>query len=310
MERLSITIDEFDVNNLVFDEPIKATTLKNTWRIPIKYKQTVKERKIINGECVFEDRNVYYCPCLLTPELLSYGIQENRDINDKNNLNKPVESYSLPLILSSESMVKKLDEILEKCKSHLLLSTTKRTMSKGDDQLDVLTNMMQIYHRKRDNGVVVQGVPPTLYPKLFTEFQKVRDPTCNPKITTAIFGLHDRSRALMDPAIITRSATNNIKPKLVCSILLKDIFIGSAKPSIQLKVAEIGVVDIGNVTKRQLIPIYDSAPVESVFSSSTTFNNNENDDDDYNNDNVDNMRESFPQENVVVKVHRRIPPPQ
>jgi hypothetical protein len=188
-------------------------------RIPIKYVDNKRK-----SDC-----------CIATPVVMTYGIRENKEFKDKVAVDGPVESYSLPIVLQDDKLIAVFDGILQKCKDYLKERNTKEALGKGDDQLDPFTSIMSIYHRARDNGKIVSGVPPTLYPKLLTAYSKVRDPAIKPTILTKFWDGESCSTEI-DPSTMV-----GVRANIYAAIIIKDIYIGM-KPSIQLKVHDVIVV--------------------------------------------------------------------
>jgi len=127
-------------------------------------------------------------------------------------------------------------EIFESClkliKTHLKKPDVKDALNKYEMDADV--DQMDIFYRKKDKGVVLPDIPPTLYPRLFTSYEKSRNPDVPPKIVTGFF---DSNNEPIDPESLI-----NGRCKVVCDIGIDNIYIG-AKPSIQVKVNDVIVVD-------------------------------------------------------------------
>jgi len=62
--------------------------------------------------------------------------------------------------------------------------------------MDPDVDRMNVYFIQKDEGIPVPNAPPTLYPKLLTEFKNVRDPNVPPVITTVFF---DSKNMPIDP---------------------------------------------------------------------------------------------------------------
>jgi Protein of unknown function (DUF2738) len=214
---MAVSINEFDADNIVFGDVVDGKSGEILYaRIPIKYRRNDKLEEL----------------CIATPELSSYGLQEIRK-----NLSKiatdPVESYSLSLVMSDPATTAVFERILKACKDHLFLQSTKRALKKGGDQLDGLTMSMDIFSRKRDNGQIVAGANPTLYPKVYTKFIKDGDKTTPPPIQTEFYD----DEGDIDPLTLV-----GVRIKVSAAISIKDIFVG-AKPSIQIKLNEVYVAE-------------------------------------------------------------------
>jgi len=64
--------------------------------------------------------------CIATPELSSYGIQENRQRTEP----KHIESHSLPLLIHDQSTIDVFETILKRCQKHLNNRHTKKSLGK------------------------------------------------------------------------------------------------------------------------------------------------------------------------------------
>jgi hypothetical protein len=220
---MAIQIKDFDINCVIFEEP-KQQKFGNIvyYNIPIKYKEGTRV-----SEC-----------CFATPEIFTYGVQENRD--PKKGADTPVESYSLPIVMSNLEFNEMMANLLDKCKKHLMEKSVKSSMNKGD-KLDNLTENMEVLHYKLDNGQIVDGSVPTLYPKLLTAYKKDKSDDSPPKITTEFYNMESEN---LDPLhFIGRRAY------VIAAIIVKNIYIG-AKPSIQLKVNDVLVTRESGARKR------------------------------------------------------------
>lgn len=223
-----VSVDSFNVDNIVFEEVKKCTTGSVSYqRIPIKY--------MVNGK---KDELV-----VETPVLFTYGVQENRQRDDKavSQADKPVESYSLSLVMADEPTTCLFEQILERCKEHLRQKSTQKALSKFNLPVDV----MNIFYRKREDGEVVEGVPPTMYPKLYTEFCKHKSSGIPPKITTKFYDLNDEP---IDPLTLVGKRAD-----VQAAVVVRDIYVGTS-PIIQLKVNDVIVHDIKDARRRLLRP--------------------------------------------------------
>lgn len=234
-----IQLTDFNADNIVFDEPKQYTGGDHVYhRIQIKYR---------NGDSLSE-------LCLATPELVTYGVQENKQ-KDKQKTDAVVSySYSLPLIIDDDLTEQVFEQILDKCKQHLGEKTTKAQLKKWQ----LPHEKMDIFWRKRDesDGEPMKGVPPTMYPKVYTAFTKVGPP----KITTEFYEIDPKTGEdvlIEDPLAIG-------KAKVEAAIVVRDIYVG-AKPSIQLKVNDVTVIERMNARRRRLLPPRKQDIVTSVF---------------------------------------------
>lgn len=220
---MAITWKDFDINNVIFEKVTKMTTTAEIkfQRIFLKYK--------------YHDGTVGKIS-IRTPKLYSYGVQENR--SSQTNL---LDSYTLPVTMYDKMVGQTEDEaktieMLESClkliKQHLKKSDVKEALNKYEMDADV--DQMDIFYRKKDKGLILPDIPPTLYPKLVTAYEKSRNPSVPPKIVT---GFYDSDDEPIDPIALI-----NERCRVVCDVCLDNIYIG-AKPSIQVKVNDVIVVD-------------------------------------------------------------------
>jgi hypothetical protein len=125
-----------------------------------------------------------------------------------------------------------IDQLVEKCKDHLVLETTKVEIKKFNlkrDGLDSLGNFM--YWKRGDDGKILEDKGPVLYPKLI-ESKK------NNKIITGIF---DQNGNDVDPLSLEKKFC-----WVKAAVKIESIYIGS-KISLQVKVyeAEVRLVETG-----------------------------------------------------------------
>ena len=103
---------------------------------------------------------------LLTENLFSFGVSENKDLKTQevNGLVMPICLWSKDNPTEGEKQwVKTFDDIVEKCKDHIL--SVKDDVGKYDLEKADLKKLNPLYW-KRDKGKIVDGVGPTLYAKL------------------------------------------------------------------------------------------------------------------------------------------------
>jgi|HubBroStandDraft_6_1064221.scaffolds.fasta_scaffold302596_2 hypothetical protein len=251
---MALTYETFKAENIIFEDVKKVAfgDLKYQ-RIPIKY-----EEEDETGVKTGRKMDLY----IATPELMSWGVQENRQQNTgaAAAVDKPADSYSLPLIMSDDNIIKVFESILEKCKEHLKLETTRKAVGK---RMDAFAEEMDIFWRKKDGGEPVVGAPPTMYPKLLTAFEKSRNPANPPKISTMFREYNEKTDEETDIDPMTLIGK---RCKVCAAIQVKDIYIG-AKPSIQCKVNEVQVIEITQ-QHRRLLPVVKKPIVKSVFAIS------------------------------------------
>ena len=187
-----------------------------------------------------------------TPELFSWGVQENTMPMAANTTAtaKPVDSYTMSFVMHDQNDEPTEDEkqtiamfntILNQCKLHLKKVSTKQELKKY--QMDPFVDVMDIFYRKKDEGVVVAGLAPVLYCKLLTQFEKNRDPSRLPTITTGFF---DRNDDPIDPLTLQGK-----RCKVIGDIVIDNIYVG-AKPSIQVRLNDV-IVTEQFARKRRLV---------------------------------------------------------
>ena len=88
---MAIAIENFNIDNVIFEEVKKVT------KGDIKYIRLVIKYQTAEGKCDL---------CIATPELMSWGIQENRQKqNGDSTAEQPADSYSLPLVMSDQATI-------------------------------------------------------------------------------------------------------------------------------------------------------------------------------------------------------------
>lgn len=206
----------FKPENIVFGDVKKFTIPATFSRIPITYKYPDGERKL----------------SIKIPETLSWGVQENN-----NKQTDKVESYAFSFVMfdskvgptpEEKATIEMLDNICNTIKDHLLSEETKEALNTWDKDGDV--NRMSIMYRKKERGKVVEGLAPTLYPKLLTKYEKVKTDR-PPEITT---GFYDE-----DDDFIVPSELIGVRCKAIGAVVVDNIYIGGGRFSIQLKLNDV-----------------------------------------------------------------------
>ena len=218
--------ETYDVNKMVFSKAIKGAAKTGEGEPQIKFSRIMINTQNDDGsigELVFP-----------TTELFSFGVSTNTS-QDTGKVN----GYSLPLCLwnkdaptaREKAFSSKLEDVVEKCKDHLLLASTKDETEKYDLERSELKKLNSFIYWKRDKGKIVEGTGPTLYPKLI-ESKK------NNKILTAFF---DQNGNDIDPlSLIGKFCWSK------AAIKIESIFVG-AKIALQVKVyeSEIRLIESG-----------------------------------------------------------------
>jgi hypothetical protein len=218
--------ETYDVSRMVFSKAVKGAAKTGEGEPQIKFSRIMISTKNEDGsigELVFP-----------TTEVFSFGVSTNTS-QDTGKVN----GYSLPLCLwnkdaptdQEKAFSSKLEEVVERCKDHLLLPETKDETEKYDLERSELKKLNSFIYWKRDKGKIVDGTGPTLYPKLI-ESKK------NNKIITVFF---DQNGNNIDPlSLIGKYCWAK------AAIKIESVFVG-AKIAIQVKVyeAEIRLIDGG-----------------------------------------------------------------
>jgi len=175
------------------------------------------------GELVFQ-----------TEELFSFGVSENKD-----QATGKVNGYTLPLCMwnkdaptdNEKAFTQILEDVVEKCKDHLILDETKDEICKYTLERNDLKTLNSFIYRKKEKGKVIEGVGPVLYPKLI-ESKK------NNKIITSIF--NDRGQEIDPMSLVGKYCW------VKAAVKIESIYVG-AKISMQVKVyeAEVRLVETG-----------------------------------------------------------------
>lgn len=245
----------YDVSSMIFGKAIDGsagTTANGSgpkikyFRIPIS--TTNPDGSI--GELVFE-----------TPKLFSFGVSKIMDQETGK-----VTGLSLPLCMwnkdgpteEERAFSDVLEKVIEKCKDHLVLESTKIEIKKFSLKRDGLDSLGNFMYRKRDEktGSIMEDRGPVLYPKLIESRKNGTH-----KILSNFF---DQNGHDVDPMSLE---------KKYCwvngAIKIESIYVG-AKISLQVKVydAEVSLVESGS---RRLLrrPRPDTAVV-AVSSSSAS----------------------------------------
>ena len=202
--------------------PAKETTIPGSYRITISAQYPNKT----SGPLVICTDNVY-----------SFGIQENHS------LEKPprVTGYSVPLCLWNKEgptayqlqFIRAIEMITDHFKSYLLRQDVKKSIKKYDLEMSDLKKFSPLWYKKED-GQIVQGRGPMLYPKLMSSNTDL-------KIYTVIADQNGRD---IDPLKLL-----NEKCTVRACIKFESIFIGS-KISLQIKVLELEVQQQGSSRPR------------------------------------------------------------
>jgi hypothetical protein len=157
-------------------------------------------------------------------------------------MDKPVRTtgYSIPLCLWNKEgpteyqtqFIDTIDKVSDYIKKHMLKTEVKKTVKKYDLVESDLRKFSPLWYKKED-GEVVQGRGPMLYPKLM----------CN-KDLQIYTDVADQNGNDVDPLSLL-----NQKCTVRACVKIESIFIGS-KISLQVKVIELEVYQQGNQRQR------------------------------------------------------------
>ena len=140
--------------------------------------------------------------------------------------------------------IQMFESILERVQCHLKKPEIKEALNKYKMDPDV--DRMKIFYRKEDKGVPIPGVPPTLYAKLLTSFEKTRNPSVKPTISTGFY--NERDEPIDDPMQFVGS-----RCKVIGDVVLDNIYIGD-KPTIQIRLNDVIVTEQFNRQRRLHAP--------------------------------------------------------
>jgi len=216
------SVSNFNVDKIVFSEA-KETNIPGSFRVTIG---TQYPNNSV-GPLIFSTDTVY-----------SFGIQENKSMD------KPVRTtgYSIPLCLWNKEgptdyqkqFIDTLEKVSDYIKKYMLKPEVKKSVKKYDLVESDLRKFSPLWYKKED-GEIVQGRGPMLYPKLM----------CNKEL--AIYTvIADQNGNDIDPLSLL-----NQKCSVRACIKIESIFIGS-KISLQVKVMELEVYQQGNQRQRLL----------------------------------------------------------
>lgn len=229
----AITLKELCVDKIIFEEPVKRTHANMTYhRIPIKY---------------ICDNGMKDELCVATNQLLTWGIQEHRAESKTGSKVRdgPVEYYSLPLAIADEETYTVFDSIFQKCREHLARNSVHIAIGR---KLPSPENVNPFYFKMTDQLEIIKDIPPSLYPKLLTEYQKVRDPDVPPTIKTDFV---DADENPIDPRTLI-----GCRATVIAAITVKEIFINASIIKIQLKVNDAVVLERINPIRRKLVGLF------------------------------------------------------
>lgn len=225
-------VNNFDVEKIVFSEA-KETAIPGSYRITIGTKYSNNSV----GPLIFSTDTVY-----------SFGIQENKS------LDKPVRTtgYSIPLCLWNKEgptehqlqFINTIENVSNYIKKYVLKPEVKKSVKKFDLVESDLRKFSPLWYKKED-GEIVQGKGPMLYPKLM----------CN-KDLEIYTDIADQNGNNIDPITLV-----NQRCTVRACVKIESIFIGS-KISLQVKVLELEVQQQGNQRQRLICK---QQPIEQVL---------------------------------------------
>ena len=197
----------------------------------------------------------------MTPPLTSGGLKPNLDPETQE-----LRSYSLPLYLFDTTkgatepemaFIKNLKAILKACKSHLKDPRIKNELNKWN--MDPLVDEMTIMYQKSVKGVPQLGTAPSIYPKVMSKFGGGPE-----DFVTGFYRFRDSREEEIAPI--------REMCMVVADLIVESIYVG-AKPSIQLKIADVFVIrQYGSKIRTMFLENLDQVTRDVIekFSSLTT----------------------------------------
>lgn len=274
----------YDVSRMTFSKAMKGTVPESD--PPIKFSRIYIGTKNLDGTT--GDL------ILSTEELFSFGISENKSLETGN-----VSGYSMSLSLWSKdgptpaerALSTTIDNIVEKCKDHLLQDDVKDEIEKYDLERNDLKKLNPLFWKK-EKGKIVEGKGPILYAKLI-ESKKQK------KFITQFF---DNEGNDVDPMDFAGKYCH-----VKAALKVESIFIGS-KIAFQIKLYEAEVRAIGGQNKR-LLPRPKPSLVETVVSDSKPLSEQELKSDTESDDEVLEDTKPLPPAPAPVVVEQQAPAP-
>jgi hypothetical protein len=235
---------------MIFSEPINGSIPNST----IQFKRIMVKTKYPDG--TIGDL------LIPTERLYSFGVS----VNTSQETGK-VTGYTMPMCMwtkdgtttQEKEWTDKLDDIVEKCKEHLV--NNRDDIEKWDLEHADLKRLNPLYFKK-DKGKIVQGIGPKLYPKLI---QSKKAKERNPDQDGIITDFYDTSSVSLNPLeLISKGCFVRGLVKI------ESIFIGS-KITLQVKLFECEVELVEKKGIRRLLRSR-VAPTETKTLTSTTQN--------------------------------------
>lgn len=225
-----ISAMSYDVNDMIFSPPV-ISNIPDSKLTSKRIHISTKNPDGTIGEL-----------CMSTGQIYSFGVNVNEDQKSKE-----IIGYSMPLCLfnkngpsvEEKAFVDKLNEIVEKCKDHIIENKDELeqfTLEKSE--LKKINNSLYYKRDPKNKAKILDGVGPTLYAKLMYDKKKN-------KITSCFF--NDITGEPMNPLDLMEKhcyATACIK--------FESIFIGT-KISMQIKLIECGIKPIDS-GRKPLLP--------------------------------------------------------
>ena len=200
-----ITHETFNVDRIFFEDP-KQYNMKGGINLSRIYPKYIYPSGRVD--------KVY----IQTPELFSWGVQENKSLDNIANYTFSFVMFDQNVGVSEEqqNMIDIFEQILSAIKTHLKKEETKEALSQF--QLDAHVDMMDIFYRKKEKGQLVSGVPPTLYPKLQTKFEKTKRDR-PPEIITEFRNVNDE--------LINPNDQLGVRCRAIGNIMIDNIYVAS-----------------------------------------------------------------------------------
>lgn len=217
----------YNTNKMIFSKPVSGN-IKDT---------TINFRRI-NISTKYDDGTVGDL-IIPTERLFSFGVCENLDASTKK-----INGYVFPLCLhgkdgaseKEKNFVQTFNNIVEKCKNHLL--DNKKELKLHDLDASDFKKFNPLYYTRVD-GVIVEDKGPTLYAKLIVSKKNGQD-----KIISDFFDTNGNQLNALD--ILKKYCHAN------AAIKIESIFLGN-KISLQVKLYE-AQVELAEMGMRRLLP--------------------------------------------------------
>ncbi|ANZ57090.1 p31K protein [Cod iridovirus] len=213
----------FDKTKLCFGKPTKFSKVAGAHIINIRYEDKVTKAKVPLS--------------FHTPILFSFGAQTSsfQDGDDKWSMSLMCYDTNKGPSPQETAFIKALEAIECRVKKHLKDKDVKKATGKWYQ--DPLIDMLSMFYRKMEDGVVVPDRAPALYPKL------LKSKNTPGQVATGFYKFV-RGKEVKIPVV-------KEKCRVLCDLAIDSIFLG-AKPSIQIKLVDVFLVELVGERKKTL----------------------------------------------------------